>query len=537
MRHGSPIVNDRSSPIVGLGILILTAFGSSVSCFQIPHFSSSSINSRWNANLEFKSSALQRRASIQSSSRIHNDNYNYRNNRNNCQNALCTSSALQLSVRDLPKAAVHTYVDYASRLWRETDPKERKKLNGVPSIRAIKRVQDLIENDEFDFEKSQASDDSEQYRKAKKSLLEGCHLMLEYLQDHPDENDVIDVDKPELVARLEDIAPIASDQSTPVKKKKKQRSIMFGAAMGGVVAAWVFSGNYIFTGLFAAMTVLGQLEYYRMVMNAGIYPARRISVLGAAAMFVTALLAPNLHQICLPVFSTWAMIWFLTMRRKISTISEISSTLTGITYLGYIPSFWVRIRLIGGGREPTKLAPLVKPMLDFLASLGNKSAIPAFVPKSIHLPITTGAIFIFWSWLCIAFSDVGAYFTGINFGKTKLKKISPAAGIASPNKTVEGVIGGCAVSAALATFGAWVMNWPFWYISGPFHGIMLAFLGLIGDLTASMIKRDAGIKDFGDLLPEHGGIMDRVDSFIFTAPYGWVMLSYVLPWLKTFARA
>jgi len=423
------------------------------------------------------------------------------------------------------------------KLFSETDPKERKKLNGVPSIRAIKRVQDLIENDEFDFEKSQASDDSEQYRKAKKSLLEGCHLMLEYLQDHPDENDVIDVDKPELVARLEDIAPIASDQSTPVKKKKKQRSIMFGAAMGGVVAAWVFSGNYIFTGLFAAMTVLGQLEYYRMVMNAGIYPARRISVLGAAAMFVTALLAPNLHQICLPVFSTWAMIWFLTMRRKISTISEISSTLTGITYLGYIPSFWVRIRLIGGGREPTKLAPLVKPMLDFLASLGNKSAIPAFVPKSIHLPITTGAIFIFWSWLCIAFSDVGAYFTGINFGKTKLKKISPAAGIASPNKTVEGVIGGCAVSAALATFGAWVMNWPFWYISGPFHGIMLAFLGLIGDLTASMIKRDAGIKDFGDLLPEHGGIMDRVDSFIFTAPYGWVMLSYVLPWLKTFARA
>ena len=116
MRHGSPIVNDRSSSIVCLGILILTAFGSSVSCFQIPHFSSSSIRSHWNANLEFKSSALQRRASIQSSSRVHN--YNNRNNRSNCKNAVCTSSALQLSVRDLPKAAVHTYVDYASRLWR-----------------------------------------------------------------------------------------------------------------------------------------------------------------------------------------------------------------------------------------------------------------------------------------------------------------------------------------------------------------------------------------------------------------------------------
>ena len=53
------------------------------------------------------------------------------------------------------------------------------------------------------------------------------------------------------------------------------------------------------------------------------------------------------------------------MRRKVSTISEIATTLTGMTYLGYIPSFWVRIRLIGGGKEPTKLAPLVKPMLEY----------------------------------------------------------------------------------------------------------------------------------------------------------------------------
>ena len=265
-------------------------------------------------------------------------------------------------------------------------------------------------------------------------------------------------------------------------------------------------------------------------MNTGIYPARRISCLGAAAMFVTALVAPNLHQICLPVFATWSMIWFLTMRRKISTISDISTTLTGMTYLGYIPSFWVRIRLIGGGREPTKLAPLVAPMLDFFGKTAN--SLPSFIPKYIHLPITTGAIFIFWTWLCIAFSDVGAYFTGINFGKTKLGEISPAAGVTSPNKTIEGVVGGCLTSAALATLGAWVQNWPYWWLTGPIHGIMLGFLGLIGDLTASMLKRDAGLKDFGDLLPEHGGIMDRVDSFIFTAPYSWLVLSYILPSLK-----
>jgi CDP-diglyceride synthetase len=300
--------------------------------------------------------------------------------------------------------------------------------------------------------------------------------------------------------------------------------------MGVVVAGWVYSGNYVFTALFTLMTALGQLEYYRMVMNTGIYPARKISVLGACAMFVTASFAPDLHQICLPVASTCAMIWFLTMRRTVSTISEIATTFTGIFYLGYIPSFWVRIRQMGADNvEPTRLAPLVRPILD---GLGLQKNLPAFVPKTIKFPITIGANFIFWAWLCIAFSDVGGYFAGRRYGKTKLGAISPAAGKTSPNKTVEGVVGGCIISAILATLGAWVQQWPYWLVTGPIHGVLLALLGLVGDLTASMLKRDAGLKDFGDLIPEHGGIMDRVDSYIFTAPYGWIVCGYIIPWLR-----
>jgi len=222
------------------------------------------------------------------------------------------------------------------------------------------------------------------------------------------------------------------------------------------------------------------------------------------------------------------------MRRGVTTISEIATTFTGMFYLGYIPSFWVRIRQLGADIvQPTRLAPLVKPLLD---RLGQKR-LPAFLPKTIQFPITAGANFIFWSWLCIAFSDVGGYFAGRRFGRTKLGEISPAAGKTSPNKTVEGVIGGCAFSAVLATFGAWVQAWPYWAVLGPVHGVLLALLGLVGDLTASMLKRDAGLKDFGDLIPEHGGIMDRVDSYIFTAPYGWIMCGYVIPWLQRFADA
>lgn len=232
------------------------------------------------------------------------------------------------------------------------------------------------------------------------------------------------------------------------------------------------------------------------------------------------------------MFGLAAIITLLTDRHSAPHISDIATTFTGMFYLGYVPSFWVRIRLLGGDLiEPTRLAPLAAPVLAFLKQSAD-TKLPDFLPKAIHYPITEGAVFIFWSWLSLAFSDVGAYFVGRKFGKTKLASVSAAAGASSPNKTVEGVIGGCVVSAILATVGAWVQKWPYWWITGAVHGLILGFLGLIGDLTASMLKRDAGLKDFGDLIPEHGGILDRVDSFVWSAPYSWLMCSTILPALK-----
>lgn len=303
--------------------------------------------------------------------------------------------------------------------------------------------------------------------------------------------------------------------------------------MGIAVSIWVFSGNYIFTGLFTAMVLLGQLEYYRGVISTGVYPARKISVLGSCSMFLTALFFPSLHPVMLPCFATVAMVWMLTMKRTPSTISDIATTFLGMFYIGYMPSFWVKIRPIGSTPvvKHTRISQdIVGP---FLALIGRKAqSLPSWVPKTIPLPITAGAIFIWWCWICIAFADVGAYFTGKNLGRTKLGKLSPAAGSTSPNKTVEGVIGGCVVSGALGALGAWCQMWPRWYVTGTVHGVVLALLGLIGDLTASMLKRDAGLKDFGDLIPEHGGVLDRVDSFIFSAPYAYFFIRWCLPVMK-----
>lgn len=442
----------------------------------------------------------------------------------------------KMAKRSLPRRAVKIYADYAGRLWNETNEEARQKIADDKVARAIREMQGITEASEYITQHANVST---------ASLLQlecACEELLEVI------GNATDARTKAALAAVEGSSEASTDVASTViakvldndevalsLKKKPRRSILFGATMGFVVACWVFSGNYIFTGLFTLMTILGQLEYYRMVINTGVYPARRISVVGAASMFLTALFTPNLHQICLPMFGLWSMVWFLTMKRNIATIPEIATTFTGMFYLGYVPSFWVRIRLIGAGREPTRLAPIARPVLAFLQQKAE-STLPAFIPQAIHLPITTGAIFIFWSWLCLAFSDVGAYFVGKNFGKTKLGKIAPAAGTTSPNKTVEGVLGGCAVSAMLGVLGAWVQRWPFFVWTGAIHGALLGLLGLLGDLTASMLKRDAGMKDFGDLIPEHGGIMDRVDSFVWAAPYSWLVCQYLIPALKQVAK-
>lgn len=127
------------------------------------------------------------------------------------------------------------------------------------------------------------------------------------------------------------------------------------------------------------------------------------------------------------------------------------------------------------------------------------------------------------SWI----ADSGAYFVGTFFGKHKL---CPEI---SPKKTVEGLIGGAvtnAVSFAIATVilnkiistsGAGALN-PFIMAV---VGVICCFLGLLGDLTASLIKRDCGIKDYGNIMPGHGGAMDRFDSVVYVAPFMLVIFT------------
>ena len=193
-----------------------------------------------------------------------------------------SSSFSNLKKRDIPQKICQTYVEYAKRLWKETDPIEREKVASQDAIHSIKKVKHLMEGEEYvdlsDVRNGETVDDTIAREVARAKLLEACDLVLATIDDtiHEEEEKAVAV-----------VESSSTTTSTDLKPKKKSRSVFFGAAMGAIVACWVFSGNFLFTGLFTAMTILGQLEYYRMVMKTGVYPARRISVLGACSMFVT----------------------------------------------------------------------------------------------------------------------------------------------------------------------------------------------------------------------------------------------------------
>ncbi len=135
--------------------------------------------------------------------------------------------------------------------------------------------------------------------------------------------------------------------------------------------------------------------------------------------------------------------------------------------------------------------------------------------------------------LCLAgawLGDSGAYFVGTFFGKHKL---CPEI---SPKKTVEGAVGGVITVGIVFAVYAFFYRLVQGYFGQSFEvnypalvliGFVCGVLGIIGDLSASLIKRQAGIKDFGNIMPGHGGIMDRFDSVLFVAPFMMFILSHV----------
>lgn len=135
-------------------------------------------------------------------------------------------------------------------------------------------------------------------------------------------------------------------------------------------------------------------------------------------------------------------------------------------------------------------------------------------------PVNSGISLILYLAFLTQFNDVAQYCWGKFLGR---KKITPKV---SPNKTTAGFLGGIGTTMLLSLLISPFLTqftWPIALVSG----FLISFAGFIGDLTMSAIKRDLGIKDTGNILPGHGGILDRLDSIIFTAPLFFHYVRYL----------
>ena len=282
--------------------------------------------------------------------------------------------------------------------------------------------------------------------------------------------------------------------------------IISGIVAIALALSMTLLGGWYFTIIFALIVYLGQLEYFQLVRSKEIAPAAKTTLVVSQALLIIATVSSPLADAVMPVAGTF-ICFYLLFQPKLATIADISTSILGLFYGGYLPSYWVRLRALGSSLNDL---PLGYYWPDTWIDV-------KVLPEGLTITLLT--------FICIWAADIGAYAIGKLFGRTRLSDISP-------KKTVEGAVFGVAASVAVAVIGSWYLDWPSWPLTGIALGLLIGIASLLGDLTESMMKRDAGVKDSGQLIPGHGGILDRADSYVFTAPLVYYFVTLLLPLLE-----
>lgn len=245
-----------------------------------------------------------------------------------------------------------------------------------------------------------------------------------------------------------------------------------------------YLGGIYLAGLLGILIFVGINEFVRLSEAGKLYPHRLVTGLGGLSFLIGAYLntkglisgdwlAPLLTAV---IFMNLALLVLVFPRYK---LADLAASIFGCVYIGWLMSHLFLLRHLSAQGFDYLLLTLV----------------------------------LTWA------TDTGAYFAGLALGRHKLARQ------VSPNKTVEGAIGGIAASvlaaAALGYYNPWL---PLSLFLG--LGFVVSVLGQLGDLFESALKRLGGIKDSGQLIPGHGGVLDRFDSLLFTAP----VVYYYLQW-------
>jgi phosphatidate cytidylyltransferase len=250
----------------------------------------------------------------------------------------------------------------------------------------------------------------------------------------------------------------------------------------------VFMGEYVFSAFYLLLCVVCLREFYRMFRKSGIKPNMQIGIINCVVLFVLLGLVAYqntlfYHKLVFLLTLTVSSLFIRELFRRSETpFNNIALTIGGLVYICLPFTFFHALAFIKGG-------------------FNN------------HFPIAF--MLLLWG------NDTGAYLFGMKFGRTSLFERH------SPKKTWEGFIGGVLTSCAVAVILS------FFYLELPwYHWIAVSFLiccfGTLGDLIESMFKRSIHVKDSGEILPGHGGLLDRFDGLLLAAPVVYTYLFIVM---------
>jgi phosphatidate cytidylyltransferase len=242
--------------------------------------------------------------------------------------------------------------------------------------------------------------------------------------------------------------------------------VIFGMFLGSLLL-----GGWWFTTFVILVMIVGAGELYATVRSDDYRPLALFGLLGVAFMGVGAQMAGPVAIAGWAAAFAVATILFLSLSPRREPLEDTSVTVGGMAWVGML-SFAI---LVARGPHPVA--------------------------------------FILFIVLVVAINDIAAYFVGRAFGRRKL------APLVSPQKTWEGFVGGLVagmvVASILATFPAWG---DIGLARALVAAAVLCVVATIGDAAESMVKRSVGVKDMGSVLPGHGGILDRIDGFLFAVP-------------------
>ncbi len=248
-----------------------------------------------------------------------------------------------------------------------------------------------------------------------------------------------------------------------------------------IAAIWF--GNPWFTFWMTAVAILCGIEFYRMASHHKIQPITYLGIL----VIVLLVVSPHYPDTTIkPFLITLAiivsLIWLLFRSPKEQAFDNWAWTMAGILYIGWTISYWIDLRSLEAGGK-----------------------------------------WVFWILFTTIANDTSAYFIGRAWGKYSL------ATAISPNKTWEGAIGGLLAGVLISLIFSLLFSLPVNYWQAALLGCIISILAQLGDLVESLLKRNAGVKDSGKLFPGHGGILDRMDSFIFTGVAVYYYITIALP--------